>query len=238
MSKLPIRVIRVPSAPAADGDPFDALRRACDRFNETLDATTVPADGGKRILDAPGAIALSEATRALFNALAGSVPRLAGAGATLVAAWFRSASVAGFPPSRWNEMQARSPGADHPRWSAGDVVSKADLEVLATVPKLLRLEPRAVPTLAPAPSTDVAPPGLSPNVTLVVETMARFDGSRLLSAKRIEEEMNLAHRLSERTIRKVVVRLIELELAERPDGKRSGARLTMKGRRLAPKIAD
>ena len=89
-----------------------------------------------------------------------------------------------------------------------------------------------------ASDSDEAPLALTPNQTLVIGTMARFDGSRLLSAAAIEEEMGPSQRLSARTIGSIVRRLMKLGLAERPEGERSGARLTTKGRRLAPKIAD
>lgn len=85
---------------------------------------------------------------------------------------------------------------------------------------------------------DKKPPALTRNDTQVIATMAGVDGSRLLSAVMIAEEMDRAERLSDRTIRPIVRRLIELGLAERPEGKNSGARLTMEGRRIAAKIAD
>ena len=44
--------------------------------------------------------------------------------------------------------------------------------------------------------------------------------------------------LSERTTRAAIKRLCELDLAERPEGEKQGARLTLQGRRLATKIAD
>ncbi|MCH8270110.1 MAG: hypothetical protein IH985_02730 [Planctomycetes bacterium] len=81
-------------------------------------------------------------------------------------------------------------------------------------------------------------PALTANKVLVLATMARFDSSRLLSAAMIHEEMDAPTRVSERTIGPIVRKLIELDLAERPEGKRSGARLTYTARRLASKIAD
>ena len=82
-----------------------------------------------------------------------------------------------------------------------------------------------------------APP-LTPHQVRVLATMARFDSSRLLSADMIEGEIDEAKRLSARTIGPIVNRLIKLGLAERPEGKRSGARLTRSGRIPAQKIAD
>jgi hypothetical protein len=83
-----------------------------------------------------------------------------------------------------------------------------------------------------------ARPALTANQSRVLQTMARFDASRLLSSKMITEEMDAAVRLSDETVRQCVAKLVKLNLAERPEGKRSGARLNNMGRRLAGKIAD
>jgi len=90
----------------------------------------------------------------------------------------------------------------------------------------------------PAGADESAGPALTVNQSRVLQTMARLDASRLESADAIAAEMNAAGRLSARTIGPIVRRLIELRLAERPEGDRGGARLTMAGRRLAAKIAD
>lgn len=90
----------------------------------------------------------------------------------------------------------------------------------------------------PATDSDEVPPALTPNQTRVIVTMARFDGSRLLSTAMIQGEMDDTERLSQETIRKSVRRLIEFGWAERSEGPRSGARLTLRGRCLIPKIAD
>lgn len=82
------------------------------------------------------------------------------------------------------------------------------------------------------------PPALTANQARVLVTMNYFDGSRLLLPATIREEMEPRYRLSERTIRGIVLTLVELKLAERPQGDRQGARLTNPGRRLVPKIAD
>ena len=84
----------------------------------------------------------------------------------------------------------------------------------------------------------VIPPALTPNENAVLQTLEIFNASELVSAARIESEMALEVRLSVRTIGTVVHRLIGIGLAERPQGGRSGARLTIAGRRLAQKIAD
>lgn len=90
----------------------------------------------------------------------------------------------------------------------------------------------------PVGGDESAGPALTVNQSRVLQTMAIFDASRLLSADAIAAEMAPAERLSARTIGPIVRRLIELRLAERPEGDRSGARLTTAGRRLASKTAD
>jgi hypothetical protein len=94
------------------------------------------------------------------------------------------------------------------------------------------------PPAPPAGDSEPTGPALTNNQSLVLRTMARFDGSLLLSAAKIAAEMNPATRLSEETVRQCVGKLIESNLAERPEGERSGARLTNAGRKLAVKIAD
>jgi len=85
---------------------------------------------------------------------------------------------------------------------------------------------------------EVEVPPLTDNEVAVIITLARFDPLQLASASKIEAEMDAPNRRSPRTIGKAVTRLIELGLAERPRGDRSGARLTTAGRRVARKVAD
>lgn len=82
-----------------------------------------------------------------------------------------------------------------------------------------------------------APP-LTSNEAAVLRTLGSFDPSELVSAARVEAAMEPGERVSERSIGPIVRRLIQLALAERPQGDRSGSRLTIAGRRLARKIAD
>ncbi len=90
----------------------------------------------------------------------------------------------------------------------------------------------------PSGVAESAGPALTVNQSRVLQTMARFDGSCLLSSKMIAEEMDAATRLSEETVRQCVKKLIASRLAERPEGDRSGARLNNAGRSLSGKIAD
>jgi len=85
---------------------------------------------------------------------------------------------------------------------------------------------------------EVEVPPLTENEVAVISTLARFDPRQLASGAKIEAEMEAPHRRSQRTIGKAVNRLIELNLAERPMGDRSGVRLTLAGRRTARKVAD
>jgi hypothetical protein len=110
----------------------------------------------------------------------------------------------------------------------------------------------AVPPAPPAPTAippairtddrpenaDPVPPSLTSSQTRVLVTMSRFDGSRLLATKAITDEMDAAFRLSDETVRLAVLYLIQVNLAERPEGERLGARLTQAGRKQAAKIGD
>lgn len=86
-----------------------------------------------------------------------------------------------------------------------------------------------------APETE-AGPALTSSERLTLCTMANFDVLDLATAQRIAEAMDPAEALSDRTITPAIRKLIELGLAERPEGDRQGARLTLRGRRLAQKI--
>ena len=79
-------------------------------------------------------------------------------------------------------------------------------------------------------------PALKKSERLTLQSLATFDPSFLSSAENVADAMERAERRSDRTIRDAIRRLVELDLAERPEGKRQGARLTIRGRRLAPKI--
>lgn len=100
-------------------------------------------------------------------------------------------------------------------------------------------DPGNVPPLTtPDRLEDSCTLALTVNQSRVLQTMDMFDPSRPAFLPDIAEEMNADWRLSVRTIGTIVQKLVELRLAERLEGGRSGARLTMAGRRLAKKIAD
>jgi hypothetical protein len=85
---------------------------------------------------------------------------------------------------------------------------------------------------------DIQPPSLTNPQHITLRAMNSFDPSVLASAAKICEAIDPIQRLSPETVRQCVNRLIDLDLAERPNGPRKGARLTNTGRRLAGKIAD
>ncbi|RMF00583.1 MAG: hypothetical protein D6773_11225 [Alphaproteobacteria bacterium] len=85
---------------------------------------------------------------------------------------------------------------------------------------------------------DQPPPALTANEVAVLRTLASIDPAELASVARVEAAMDRAQRVSEKTIRLAIRRLVGLGLAERPEGDRRGARLTIAGRRLVRKITD
>ena len=81
-------------------------------------------------------------------------------------------------------------------------------------------------------------PALTKSEQTTLTTMANFDPSRLASASDVSAAMPAATQLSDRTIGPAIRKLISLELAERPEGDKQGARLTIKGRKRAAQLAD
>ncbi len=72
----------------------------------------------------------------------------------------------------------------------------------------------------------------------ILHAMAQFDARRLLPVTAIVEALPHESPLSDKTVRACLRKLIDCGLAERPEGERSGARLTMAGFRLAAKMTD
>ncbi len=159
-------------------------------------------------------------------------------------------------PEEWLSFMELTPDGGHSRreltpeqWEA---VMRTNARVMRRMAANLRAEAGAddvvvgdgakqpahgEPTTLPDGEEESAPPALTASQSLVLQTMALFDASRLVSADAIAAEMNAAKRLSARSIGPIVRKLIELGFAERPEGNRSGARLTIAGRRLASKFA-
>jgi len=76
---------------------------------------------------------------------------------------------------------------------------------------------------------------LTKNALIVLQTMAAFDGSRLLSVNSIQEATPIDDIISHQTIRAILQKFIAAGYAERPEGQRQGSRLTNQGRKLARK---
>ncbi len=99
------------------------------------------------------------------------------------------------------------------------------------------------PSPQPPAGTDEADdeplaPALTESDRLTLNALASFDPSILASAATVSEAMPMAQRVSERTVRESIKKLVTLGLAERPEGNRQGARLTIRGRRLASQLGD
>ena len=81
-----------------------------------------------------------------------------------------------------------------------------------------------------------AGPAIAKGDEEVLRAMAGFDPSQLLSVERIREKLPFT--ITDEPVRRIVVKLIESKLAERPEGEKRGARLTSAGRALAGKIVE
>lgn len=85
-------------------------------------------------------------------------------------------------------------------------------------------------------SSDGNGPSLTQREVGVLCAMAIANAGELLSVRAICRNIPSDYPSSERTVRSVVKDLIRKKLAERPEGERSGARLTLAGRRLAKQV--
>lgn len=134
--------------------------------------------------------------------------------------------------ARATELAESPPAMTPPR--ASTTVTPPALAAISSLPPPAPLDP----SLAPNGDEPRQDPALKNADRLTLLTLAVFDPSILASAAQIAEAMDPSERLSERTITPAIRKLVELGLAERPEGERQGARLTLRGRRLASKIAD
>lgn len=81
-------------------------------------------------------------------------------------------------------------------------------------------------------------PALTRSDSIVLRALGQFDPAVLASVTAVHDAIPPEQRQSDRTIGPAINRLISFGLAERPEGKHQGVRLTIRGRRLLPKIAD
>jgi hypothetical protein len=116
---------------------------------------------------------------------------------------------------------------------------KAQLAAESGAGRVAGQAPRATrPAGSESDTDETAPPALTPNEITVLQALATFDPTELASAARISDAIDPSRRVSDRSIVTIVRRLLELGLAERPMGDRSGARLTLQGRRIVRRIAE
>ncbi|HMN95132.1 MAG TPA: hypothetical protein PKC90_01500 [Phycisphaerales bacterium] len=166
------------------------------------------------------------------------------ADARLIAAIEDCTEALAFPLRRWNELQANDPGAAHLRFEAGEGLDAVTLDRLNAAGAGLRLalsEPRGASLQRsitnPAEKDEPVPPPLTTTDVAVLAALATFNPARLATIAMVHEAMPPCDARSERTIGDSIKRLMTQGLVERTEGPRGGARLTMQGRRLVPKIA-
>lgn len=152
----------------------------------------------------------------------------------------------GLPAQRQQQVSAPTDAASraHGCMAAGESLKRQGAAA-RQIAALLTAAPAPIPDAPPAQGAATADddeatsaPALTKNERLVLVALARFDAAVLASIEDIHDAMDPAERLSLRAIGPAVNKLIANGLAERPEGDRQGARLTIKGRRLASKIAD
>ena len=83
-----------------------------------------------------------------------------GVDALLMSALLDATRVTGFSTERWNALQEARPGGPHQRWAAGDVIPRADLDVLESASKQLTLYSKWLggPANEPVSSDSTEPP--------------------------------------------------------------------------------
>jgi hypothetical protein len=105
---------------------------------------------------------------------------------------------------------------------------------LQRVPQSESAAPEGVVQTESASTDDAMRPALDESDCIVLHALKKLGQQRLHSADRIEKwltEHKKAKGRSSRTVRTSLKNLVRLGYAERPNGERRGARLTMKGLR-------
>ncbi len=122
-----------------------------------------------------------------------------------------------------------------------DVERPSDDDLTGGINELLLLAERELPlgssdgeeasaAIPDGDQDDAQPVALGQTGRLVFSTLAGVDPAVLCSIRDIRKRMPLKDQLGPETVRSAVLKLIEGELAERPNGPRGGVRLTTKGR--------
>ncbi len=138
---------------------------------------------------------------------------------------------------RWNATQA---GEDCPYFPIDGTIARETVSDLrrqqAALRELLQEGEDDAGGERPEAATQSASPGLTLSERAVLQGLYEFGPESPAHIASVAERMEVKR--SDSVVRKAVKRLIELGLAERPEGERNGARLTIAGRDMARKIAD
>lgn len=117
--------------------------------------------------------------------------------------------------------------------SAKRAVSVKDRRILLCIVQLAEPFTTQLSALTET-KTDLCIPAKRSSKAIVFSAMLKLT-SRLSS---IEEIVSSAcNRVSDKTAKKIIAEMIEANEAERPEGKKGGARLTIKGKRIAEMLA-
>ena len=143
--------------------------------------------------------------------------------------------------SAWHEAVWRlrgKPDGDASSFDDDCDMLAGEMEATATVKQAGARETEPpIGGAAEDPEPDHQDPALRRTDKQTLAALATFDASELASVITVCEAMVPIERLSHKTVGPAIKRLIQFGLAERPEGDRGGARLTLKGRRLAAKIS-
>ncbi|MEQ9453826.1 MAG: hypothetical protein RLN76_04445 [Phycisphaeraceae bacterium] len=114
------------------------------------------------------------------------------------------------------------------------------------LPPTLKSACRSVSDLTPSPASEATDEvdqseipktsALTRSDRIVLVAIYKMNVDVLVSISNIEQSLAPSERLSPKTIGKSIKRLIDRGLVERPEGTKSGARLTIQGRRKASEI--
>lgn len=228
---------------AVEADPV--ARAAWERARSSLQAIAQVVDAGAQVLGAGMAAikaerekALLELTEAVRDGLRQTDRQLEAAGFAMprtIEDWEHLARIVEMPLEtiRSGDFTLADVHALALAW-----VDRQRMKAKLAAEASRGLLPSSPAVGQPDTAEEIQTPPLTSNEAAVLRTLAGFDPSELVSTARIEAAMEPGERLSERSIGLVVRRLMAERLAERPEGDRKGARLTIRGRQLARKIAD
>lgn len=140
----------------------------------------------------------------------------------------------------WPQVETNLIAADRSPDELRRMTAPALIGLLAKLHSTVHKEPQSNTAVSDDASgeDEQQTPALTKGERITLAALATFDASRLASAADVSGAMPGSERHSDRTTREAIRKLVELQLVERPEGEKQGARLTLKGRRLAAKLAD